>query len=154
MNKEELEDLLHVLGLDYEAEPTLIYLFYTKPDGTVNNFSISVRQGGHMSDKELEQLMRKEYPATRNGELLRVERPNAPLCPWLDTTEVCNLLHINPRTLRRWTARGLFHPSTMGGRQYYNINEINAVMDANVVTENGHIDLHLPSTALTDIEGQ
>lgn len=154
MNKEELEDLLHVLGLDYEAEPSLIYLFYATPDGRVNNYSISVRRGDSMNDHELEQLMRREHPATRDSELVYVDRPNVPLCPWLDTTEVCNMLHINPRTLRRWTARGLFHPSMVGGRQYYNINEINAVMAANVVTENGHIDLHLPSTVLTDIGGQ
>ena len=140
MKKEELEDLLHVLGLDYEAEPSLIYLFYVTPDGRVNNYSISVRQGGSMNDRELEQLMRREHPGTRDSELVYVDRPNAPMCPWLDTTEVCNMLHITRKTLRSWTHKGLFHPSALGGRVYYNLNEINRVLAENMIQENGRLD--------------
>ena len=44
MTKEELQEILHDLELDYEAEPTLIYLFYVTPEGKVNNFSISMRR--------------------------------------------------------------------------------------------------------------
>ena len=60
MTKEELQEILHELELDYEAEPTLIYLFYSTPDGRVNNFSISVRRGRRLSDRQLERLMRRE----------------------------------------------------------------------------------------------
>lgn len=152
MTKEELQEILHDLELDYEAEPTLIYLFYRLPDGRINNFSISVRSGGHMTDQQLERLMRKECPSTRQATVMHVERPE--VVPddlvWLDTVEVCRLLHISDRTLRKWTARGLFHPTTMEGcrKLFYNRNEINHVLASNIVQENGRIDLaSLPETS-------
>lgn len=144
MTKEELQEILHDLELDYEAEPTLIYLFYVLPDGRVNNFSISMRRGGHLNDQQLERLMRKEYPATRQGALIHTERPEKvpENTEWLDTTEVCQLLHISDRTLRKWKERGLFHPSEVEGSRklYYNRNEINRVLASNIVQENGRID--------------
>lgn len=143
MTKEELQEILHDLELDYEAEPTLIYLFYVLPDGRVNNFSISVRRGGHLNDRQLERLMRREYPATRQGEVIRVERPEPlPTTEWLDTTDVCRMLHISERTLKKWTARGLLHPSKMQGsrRHYFKREEIDSALKRNVVMENGRID--------------
>lgn len=140
MKKEELEDLLHALGLDYEAEASLIYLFYVTPEGLVNNYSISVRRGGHLNDKQLETLMREQHPATRGSKLLHVERPNVPLCPWLDIAEVCSMLHITRKTLRSWTMKGVFHPSCVGGRIYYNLGEINRVLAENMIQENGRLD--------------
>ena len=49
MTKEALQEILHVLELDYEAEPTMVYVFYATPDGRVNNFSISMRRGREAS---------------------------------------------------------------------------------------------------------
>ena len=140
MTKEEWEDLLHVLGLDYEAEASLIYLFYVTPDGFVRNFSISVNRGSKMNDKQLEQLMREQYPSTRSGALLHVERPGTPQSQWLDIADVCGMLHISRKTLRNWTRRGLFSPSVIGGRIYYSLNEINHVLTSNVIQENGRLD--------------
>lgn len=144
MTKEELQGLLHILELDYEAEPTLIYLFYTTPDGKVNNFSISVRRGGTMSDTRLEELMRREYPSTRQGTLVAVERPEpVSTTEWLDTTDVCQILHISIRTLKRWTARGLFRPVRMEGcrRNFFLRSDIDQVLKNNTVMENGRIDI-------------
>lgn len=143
MTKEELQEILHELELDYEAEPTLIYLFYSTPDGRVNNFSISVRRGRRLSDRQLERLMRREYPATRQGTVIHTERPEwRPSTEWVDVTDVCNILHISNRTLRRWTERGLFHPTLMdGGRKlYFKRDEIDRVLESNAVQENGRID--------------
>ena len=78
MTKEELEDMLHVMGLDYEAEADKIYVFYVHPDGRVDNFSISVRHGRAMSNGDIEELMRREYPSTREGTVMAVERPPRP----------------------------------------------------------------------------
>lgn len=144
MTKEELQEILRDLELDYEAEPTLIYLFYALPDGRVNNFSISVRRGDRMSDRKLERLMRSEYPATRQGKVVRVERPNwEPPTEWLDVTDVGRMLHVSDRTVRSWAKRGVLHPTSMqGGRKlYFDREEIDRVLASNAVMENGRIDL-------------
>ena len=142
MTKEELQGILHDLELDYEAEPTLIYLFYQTPDGRVNNFSISMRRGGHMSGRQLERLMRREYPATRQGTVIHAERPEATPdnVEWLDSTEVCRMLHISRKTLWKWTKRGLFTPSKVEGILYYSRTEINDVIASNLIQENGRMD--------------
>ena len=142
MTKDEIQEILHELELDYEAEPTLIYLFYVLPDGRVNNFSISMRRGGHLNDRQLECLMRNEYPASRQGSVTHVERPEKTPenVEWLDANDVCRLLHISSRTLRRWTRRGLFTASVIDRRIYYSRTEINHVLTSNIVLENGRID--------------
>ena len=134
MTKEEMQEILRDLELDYEAEPTLIYLFYVTPDGKVNNFSISLRRGGHLSDRQLERLMRREYPATRQGTVIHTERPGwISRTEWMDVTEVCNMLHISERTLRTSTIDG-------GRKLYFKREEIDRVLESNAVQENGRID--------------
>ncbi len=142
MTKEELQVILHDLELDYEAEPTLIYLFYITPDGRVNNFSISMRRGGHLNDRQLERLMRREYPASRQGTLIHTERPEATPdnVEWLDTADVCRMLHISRKTLWKWTKRGLFTPSKVEGKIFYSRTEINNVIASNLLQENGRVD--------------
>lgn len=141
MTKEQILDILHILELDYEAEPTLIYLFFQLPDGRINNYSISVRSGGNMSDKEIEELMRRQQPSTRQARVLTVERPDwTPPVEWLDTAETCQLLKITPRTLRRWTRQGLFHPTLIGQKYYYLRDEIENVLRRNAILDNGRFD--------------
>lgn len=143
MTKEALQEILHVLDLDYETEPTLVYLFYETPDGRVNNFSISVRQGGKMSRKKLEELMRREYPATREGRVLAMEKPTdwKPMVEWLDTVEVCRLLHISRKTLWKWTKARLLTPSKVNnGKVYYDRSEIDRLLRSNAIDENGRLD--------------
>lgn len=153
MTKEALQEILHTLELDYEAEPSLVYVFYALPDGRVNNFSISIRRGSTMSRRQLESLMHREYPATREGTVVAVEKPRdwKPMVDWLDTAEVCRLLHITDRTLRTWTRSGLFHPSRMEGsrKKYYMRSEIDRVLESNAIQENGKID----RTILTELTG-
>lgn len=143
MTKEALQEILHVLDLDYETEPTLVYLFYETPDGRVNNFSISVRQGGKMSRKKLEELMRREYPATREGRVLAMEKPTdwKPMVEWLDTVEVCRLLHISRKTLWKWAKARLLTPSKVNnGKVYYDRSEIDRLLRSNAIDENGRLD--------------
>lgn len=142
MTKEALQEILHILELDYEAEPTLVYVFYATPDGRVNNFSISVRRGSDMSRQQLTKLMHKEYPATREGDIIAVEKPGdwKPMVEWLDTTEVCRLLHISRKTLWKWSKEHLLHPSKVEGRVYYSRMEIDQMIRANVIDENGRLD--------------
>lgn len=140
MTKQEIENLLHVLGLDYEAEPSLIYVFYTKPDGCVDNFSISVRRGRSMSDEEITQFMSREYPATRDGRIVGIERQGGRYDEWLDSVDVCRMLHISCRTLQRLVKRGALKPSRMGRRMYFSHREVDRAIRANMVQENGRID--------------
>ena len=145
MTKEALQEILHVLELDYEAEPTLVYVFYALPDGRVDNFSISVHSGRSMTDNEIVNIMRREYPATRDAKVISVERPEQqPPKPrkeeWLDANEVCKMLHISRRTLKRWTDRGLFIASQMGDRLYYSRDEIDRALRANIISESGRVD--------------
>ncbi len=143
MTKEELQDILHVLGLDYEAEANQIYVFYVLPDGRVDNFSLTVRRGLKMSDKEIVALMRREYPATRQGTVMGVERPAWQLRnpdEWMDTTDVCRLLKVSDRTVRSWRKQGFLKGYNAGGRVYYCRQEVDALLRSNAIQENGKID--------------
>lgn len=142
MTKEELQDILHVLGLDYEAEANQIYVFYVLPDGRVDNFSLTVRRGARMSDKEIVALMRREYPATRQGEVMAVERPDWRPAKeeWLDTADVCIMLKVSDRTLRRWSKKGYLKPRYTDRKVYFSRAEIDALIDSNAIDEDGRID--------------
>lgn len=142
MTKEELQDILHVLGLDYEAEANQIYVFYVLPDGRVDNFSLTVRRGARMSDKDIVSLMRREYPATRQGEVMAVERPDWRPSneEWLDTADVCSMLKVSDRTLRRWSKKGYLKPRYTDRKVYFNRAEIDALIDSNAIDEDGRID--------------
>ena len=155
MTKEELQEILHELELDYEAEPTLIYLFYQTPDGRVNNFSISMRRGGHLNDRQLERLMRCQYPATRECTVIHTERPEATpqYAEWIDSNDVCRLLHISRKTLWKWTKRGLFTPSKVEGRVFYSRTEIDNVIASNLRQENGRMDKSALQEGLVTWEG-
>ena len=142
MTKETWQELLRTLDLEWEAKPSLIYLFYETPDGRVMNFSISIKRGHSMSDTRIEKLMRKEYPATREGKVLAVHRPEQSPKEnrWVDIPEVCEMLHITRKTLYRWTKKGVFLPSCIEGRLYYDRSEIERALDSNIIMENGRLD--------------
>lgn len=141
MTKETLQEILHILELDYEAEPSLVYVLYRTPDGRIGNFSISIRLGNKMSNSQIEKLMHREYPATRGTTTLAVERPDhVPAVEWLDVADVCRILHVSVRTLRNWTRRGIFHPSLLGRKLYYSRDEIEDVLQRNAILDNGRFD--------------
>ena len=143
MTQEEIAEILQELELDYEAQPTLVYVFYTTPDGRVNNFSISVRRAKKMSDKKIVELMRKEYPEGRRSKVNAVERPKATIekhDEWMESAEVCQMLKVTGKTLRRWRKMGLFHPSQLGRYYYYLRAEVEEVLRSNVIDENGRLD--------------
>lgn len=144
MTKETLQEILHILELDYEAEPTLAYVFYRTSDGRINNFSISIRHGGgELNDEQLQELMHQEYPSTRGTTTIAVERPEKvlPVAEWLDTAEVSQMLHVTPRTLRNWASRGWLRPMKMGGRRiYYKHSDIDAIIEAHAIDEHGRFD--------------
>lgn len=146
MTKEELNEILRILGLDEWRESAQIYVFYRRPDGVVENFSLNVRRGREMTDEEVIGLMRREYPASREGEVLAVERPKGgeyhkqARADWLDVPEVCQMLNISTRTLRKWTAMGVFSAYRVNGKLYYERNDIDRAMRNNIVMENGRLD--------------
>lgn len=140
MTKQEIENLLHVLGLDYEAEPSLIYVFYATADGRIDNFSISVRRGRSMSDEEITGLMAHEYPATRGGRIVGIERQEGRFVEWLDHIDVCRMLKISYRTLQRLVKRGVLKPMRIGRRMYFDHREIDCAIRANMIQENGRVD--------------
>ncbi len=141
MKREDLQEILHLLEFDVENDPTLIYVFYETPDGVVHNFSVSVQHGHRMSDRRLEALMKREYPATRQGRVMCVERTDRQtFVEWMETMEVCRMLHVSEKTLRRWTHRGMFHPSQIGRRLYYSREEVETVLKSNAILDNGRLD--------------
>ena len=150
MTIEQLQEIMRDLHLEFDAKPSLVYVFYQTDDGLINNFSISVHRARQrnrqpMTDAQLAALMQREYPATRQGRILAVERPPQPLTQWLDTHEVCRRLHTTSRTLRRWVSRGLLHPSHTAHRCYYDAAEVDDLLRSNVIQDNGRLDhLGLP----------
>lgn len=142
MTREELEEVLRALEIDVDAPADHVYVFYAHADGRVDNFSLGVTPGGRMSDAAVERLMRREYPSTRDGRVLAVERPDWRSAEqrWLDTTEVCNMLHVSDRTLRSWRREGYLKGRFIGGRVYYRYVEIVALLESNALQENGRLD--------------
>lgn len=145
MTIEQLKDIMHQLHLDYDASPGLVYVFYQTPDGLVNNFSLHVhhaRQANRrpMDASQLADLMAREYPATRQGRLLAVEHPQQGLTRWVETADLCRRLGTTRRTLYRWREQGLLHPSRLGNRLYYDLEEVDALIRSNIVQENGRLD--------------
>lgn len=133
------------LHLEYDGAPSLIYVFYQDDQGFINNFSINIqhaRQRNHkpMTAAQLADLMHGQYPATRGGRLLGIEHPRQGLTRWMDTAEVCQRLHTTRRSLHRWAAAGLVHPSQLGHRNYYDAAEIEALFQSNILQDNGRID--------------
>lgn len=143
MTKEELDEILAILGIDADEPANQVYVFFVRPDGRIDNFSLTVKKGGKMSDAAIERLMRREYPSTREGHVLAVERPEwrPPEQQWLDTTEACNMLHVCERTLRNWCRKGYLMSHNIGnGKVYYSRHEIDRLIESNVIQENGRLD--------------
>lgn len=146
MTIKQLKEIMHQLHLDYDAQPSLVYVFYQTDDGLVNNFSISVQHARQrnrqpMTAAQLADLMQREYPATRQARLLAVEHPQQGLTRWIDTADLCKQIHTTRRTLFRWRSQGLLHPSLMGNRLYYDLDEVEALLRSNVIQENGRADI-------------
>lgn len=144
MTNDELKEILRQLHLNIDSEPQLIYVFYQTADGLVNNFSINMRRARQrnrrpMTNSQLVDLMESQYPDARDSRLLAVERP-AGLTRWLDTADVCQMLHVTRQTINRWARRGLLHPAKMGHRHYFDATEIDAVLRSNIIQENGRLD--------------
>ena len=145
MTKEQLQELMRQLELEFDARPGLVQVFYRTADGRINNFSISVHNACDsrhraMSDRQLADLMQREYPATRQARLLAVEHPREGLTRWLDSAEVCRLLHTTRQTVNRWARRGLLHPARLGNRNYYDAAEVDVLLHSHVIQDNGRLD--------------
>ena len=144
MTKDELRAILHTLGLDYEPEASLLYIFYETPDGMVHNFSISIDSARlpnrrPMTDEQLADLM-LDYPDTRRGKIIAIERPTGELTHWMDVFDVCRRLSTSRQSLRRWVKRGWLHPSRLGRRLYFDPDEVEHLLRSNIIQPNGRID--------------
>lgn len=145
---EELRTQWIALGKElkklFGGERTLIHIFYRRADGTVNNLSISQRRaktesGRMMNDEELCALM-EGYPDTRGAQVLAVDRPGRDRREWIDRAEAMQMLHTSVRTLQRWADEGLLRPSRLHGKVYYDRREVDALLQSNLIEENGRID--------------
>lgn len=144
MTPEQLKDLMHRLHLDVDPQPDCIYVFYRTADGLVNNFSISVhsarqRNRRPMTEAQLADLM-QQYPDARNATLLAMEHPKQGLTQWMETTDVCKRLCTSRNTLHRWIRMGLLHPSKLGGRLYFDPDDVEAMLRSHVIQPNGRLD--------------
>lgn len=153
MNIETLRAMVEALDIDIEVQANLIYIFYVTPDGLVNNLSVSMKRaklkdGRRMSDADLAKLM-EEYPATRQGSVVAVERPRGNLHRWVDREDVKQMLHTSTTTIRRWEELGLLTPSRLGKKVYYDTAEVDRMLRNNAIQENGRLD----KTALIGLEG-
>lgn len=148
MQTKDLKALLELID-STTPEQNLIYVFYTTPAGTVRNFTISVHSahtpsGRKMSAADLGRLM-KGYPDAANGNILAIDHPNEGLTHWLDTVEVCDMLHTTPQTLRRWRKQKVLKASHIGRKLYYDRAEVDALLHSNMIQENGRLDtVHEP----------
>lgn len=144
MTIDELREIMHQLKLDFDCEPQLIYVFYQTPDGLVNNFSINIRHARQrnrqpMTDQQLCDLMERQYPDSREGRLLAVERPDG-LSHWLDSAEVSQRLKVTPQTINRWARSGRLHAAKISHRNYFDAAEVEALLRSNVIQDNGRMD--------------
>lgn len=48
---------------------------------------------------------------------------------WLDSAEVCQLLHISKRTLQNYRDNKIIQYSTLGGRFYYRLSDIHQKLE-------------------------
>lgn len=142
MKKEELKRLMESLQLEFEAKPQLMYVFYEREDGTVNNFSISIRRGQgrkKMSRDEMVSVM-EGYPDARGQRIVAVEHPDEGPKEWLDTQDVCQMLHTTRASLQRWREQGWLAAHRVGRRVYYDRADIDALLESGRLQENGRLD--------------
>lgn len=52
---------------------------------------------------------------------------------WYSTYEVCKYLSITNRTLQKWRDKNMIKYSVIIGKHYYNINEVNLLLEQNCV---------------------
>ena len=52
---------------------------------------------------------------------------------WIDTQEVCEMLHISKRTLQNYRDRGLIPYSSIDGKMYYRYRDILNILESNYV---------------------
>lgn len=76
--------------------------------------------------------------ANMNQHLLNIENRGKQLNPaleheWLDSQEVCNLLHISKRTLENYCVKGHIPYSKIVGKVFYRKIDINEVLKNNMV---------------------
>lgn len=144
MTHEELKSILQRLQLDYDAAPSLVYVFYQTPDGLVNNFSISLRRArsrnGHPMTPEQLGLLMQQYPAAADGKVVAIEHPQQGLSHWLEAAEVCRRLHVSRRTLQRWQQYGVLQPSRIGKRLYFDAADIEVFIRSHRIQDNGRLD--------------
>lgn len=135
---------MHQLHLDFDAEPTLIYIFYRTPEGLINNFSISLhaarqRNRQAMTAEQLGNVL-GQYPAAADATVVATEHPREGMRQWLDADTVSRRLHTSRRSLARWVQRGLLHPARMNRRLYFDAAEVDRMLADNIITDQGRID--------------
>ena len=71
--------------------------------------------------------------------LLRIEEQLSQKPPvklnWLESPDICQMLHISKRTLSHYRESGLIPYSKMGGKVYYRLSDIENFLAAHLVSK-------------------
>jgi len=65
--------------------------------------------------------------------LLKTEKPIFRF-KWIEGSEVCRMMHISKRTLQNYRDNGILPHSIVGGKIFYNKDDINDLMQKNYIT--------------------
>ena len=57
---------------------------------------------------------------------------------WLDSAEVCQMLHITKRTLAEYRFRGILPYSKLGGRVFFRLSDIENYLTINLCSKEAH----------------
>jgi len=67
-----------------------------------------------------------------NNEKKRMENQK-----WFDTSHTAQMFGVHVSTINRWKHSGLLSPRTIGGRDYFSIEEINHILTTNTNQSQG-----------------
>lgn len=82
-----------------------------------------------MSYDDLQRMM-KECVTTTMKEL-ETERKMVENRKWFDTTHTAQMFGVHVSTINRWKHSGYLTPRTIGGRDFFSIDEINNLLKSN-----------------------
>ena len=96
----------------------------------IKNLSLSDRNVSVSIPYEDLQRMMKECVTTTMKEL-EIERKKMEDQKWFDTTHTAQMFGVHVSTINRWKHSGYLTPRTVGGRDFFSIEEINHLLTTN-----------------------
>ena len=88
-----------------------------------------------MNYQDLQRMLKETVVTTMkevNNEKKRMENQK-----WFDTSHTAQMFGVHVSTINRWKHSGLLSPRTIGGRDYFSIEEINHILTTNTNQSQG-----------------